>query len=70
MDRFDPKWRTETVVGMATKMYEDGDFAAAPILADALEEAGCDNLQMLTHCREATIHVRGCWVVDHVLGKG
>lgn len=68
--RFDPKWRTEAVVGIATTAYEDRAFAALPILADALEEAGCDNLPMLSHCREATIHTRGCWVLDHVLGKG
>ncbi len=40
-----------------------------PILADALEEAGCDNAEVLTHCREPGVHVRGCWVVDLVLDK-
>jgi hypothetical protein len=40
-----------------------------PILADALEDAGCDNADILQHCRGAGEHVRGCWVVDLVLGK-
>ena len=44
---------------------------AMPILADALQDAGCDNDHILSHCRDANqIHVRGCWVVDLVLGKG
>lgn len=63
------KWRTEHTVGIAGKMYDDRDFRAMPILADALEEAGCDNHDVLAHCREPGIHVRGCWVVDLVLGK-
>jgi hypothetical protein len=70
VDRFDPKWRTEAVVGLATKAYDERAFGVLPILADALEEAGCDNLPMLAHCREAAIHARGCWVLDHVLRKG
>jgi hypothetical protein len=41
-----------------------------PILADALQDAGCDNADILNHCRDANgVHVRGCWVVDLVLGK-
>ena len=40
-----------------------------PILADALEEAGCTDADMLAHCRGPGPHVRGCWVVDLVLGK-
>ena len=67
--RFDPNWRTEHTVGLALRMYDDRDFAAMPILADALEEAGCDSQDILTHCREPGVHVRGCWVVDLVLGK-
>ena len=66
---FEPRWRTEHTVGIARKMYDDRDFAAMPILADALEEAGCENSDILTHCREPGEHVRGCWVVDLVLGK-
>ena len=66
---FDPAWRTEHTVGIAGKMYDDRDFAAMPILADALEEAGCENPDILAHCRGPGVHVRGCWVVDLVLGK-
>ena len=40
-----------------------------PILADALQDAGCDNDDILNHCRDDGPHVRGCWVVDLVLGK-
>ena len=67
---FDPVWRTEHTVGLAARMYENRDFAAMPILADALEEAGCDNADILAHCREPGTHVRGCCVVDLLLGKG
>jgi hypothetical protein len=52
-------------------MYESRDFSPMPILADALQDAGCDNDTILAHCRdEQHTHVRGCWVVDLVLGKG
>lgn len=67
---FDPTWRTADTLGIAARMYESRDFAAMPILADALEEAGCTNADVLLHCREPGVHVRGCWVVDLVLGKG
>jgi hypothetical protein len=67
---FDPAWRTSTAVALARHMYDARDFSAMPILADALQEAGCDNSDVLTHCRARKgVHVRGCWVVDLVLGK-
>jgi hypothetical protein len=66
---FYPRWRTADVVGLARGIYDDRAFERLPILADALEEAGCDNEGMLAHCREPGIHVRGCWVVDRVLDK-
>ena len=51
-------------------MYESREFSAMPILADVLEDAGCDNDDVLAHCRDPqAVHVRGCWVVDLVLGK-
>jgi hypothetical protein len=63
-------WRSETVGILATQMYESHDFSAMPILADALQDAGCDNADILDHCRDPhATHVRGCWVVDVVLGK-
>ena len=49
---FDPAWRTSTAVALAKQMYESRDFGAMPILADALEDAGCDNDDVLTHCRD------------------
>jgi hypothetical protein len=65
-----PAWRTAAVVGLAQTMYESRDFAAMPVLADALEDAGCDNPHVLAHCRGPTaFHVRGCWAVDLVLGR-
>jgi hypothetical protein len=67
---FDPSWRTDTVTALATQMYESRDFGAMPILADALQDAGCDSDDILSHCRDTKqVHVRGCWVVDLVLGK-
>jgi hypothetical protein len=66
---FNPEWRTDTVQSLTTQMYESRDFGAMPILADALQDAGCDDEQVLTHCRTEAMHVRGCWVVDLVLGK-
>ncbi|VTR93434.1 Uncharacterized protein (Fragment) OS=uncultured bacterium PE=4 SV=1 [Gemmata massiliana] len=67
---FSPEWRTATAVALASQMYESRDFGAMPILADALQDAGCDNTDVLNHCREPGVHVRGCWVVDLVLDKG
>jgi hypothetical protein len=67
---FDLSWRTSTAVAIAKQMYESRDFSAMPILADALQDAGCENGDILDHCRAADgIHVRGCWVVDLVLDK-
>lgn len=66
---FDPTWRTSTAVALANQMYQSRDFSAMPILADALQDAACANEEILSHCREPGVHVRGCWVVDLVLGK-
>ena len=66
---FAPEWRTDTAVSLARQMYDSRDFGAMPILADALQDAGCDNEDVLNHCRAQCVHVRGCWVVDMVLGK-
>jgi hypothetical protein len=62
-------WLTSTVTDIARQMYDSRDFTAMPILADALQDAGCENADILTHCRGPGPHVRGCWVVDFVLGK-
>jgi hypothetical protein len=67
---FSPKWATDTAVSLARTMYESRDFSAMPILADAFQDAGCDSEDILNHCRDVNAtHVRGCWVVDRVLGK-
>ena len=67
---FSPAWRTDTAVSLARTMYESREFGAMPILADALQDAGCDNADLLDHCRDARqTHVRGCWATDLVLGK-
>jgi hypothetical protein len=68
----DPSWLTwngGTVPRMAKAIYNDRRFGDLPILADALEEAGCTDAGILTHCRSEGPHVRGCWVVDLILGK-
>jgi hypothetical protein len=65
---FAEEWRTDTAVALARTMYEAREFSAMPILADALQDAGCTNELVLAHCRaEDQVHVRGCWVVDLVL---
>ena len=66
---FSPSWSTGTALSLAQGMYESRDFSAMPILADALQDAGCDSADVLDHCRGPGPHVRGCWVVDLVLGK-
>jgi hypothetical protein len=62
-------WRSSVVVALTRRIYEERAFDRLPILADALEDAGCDNADMLAHCRSDGLHVRGCWVVDLLLGK-
>jgi len=64
-----PAWRTATVIALAEAIYADRAFDRLPILADALEEAGCTSAEVLNHCRQPGEHVRGCWAVDLVLGK-
>ncbi len=66
---FDPAWRTSAAVGVASQMYASRDFGAMPVLADALMDAGCEDERVLAHCRGDGPHVRGCWVVDLVLGN-
>ena len=67
---FSSDWRTDTAVSLAKQMYAAREFSAMPILADALQDAGCDNEDVLSHCRDTNqVHVHGCWVCDLVLGK-
>jgi hypothetical protein len=56
-------------VNLAGAIYDERAFDRLPLLADALEDAGCDSAAILDHCRGSGPHVRGCWVVDQLLGK-
>jgi hypothetical protein len=65
-----PDWLTSTVLALARGIYDEKAFDRMPILADALQDAGCDNDEMLSHCRRGGWeHVRGCWVLDLLLGR-
>lgn len=67
---FYPSWRTSDVMLLAQGIYDDRAFDRMPILADALQDAGCDCEDLLNHLRDISLtHVRGCWVLDLVLGK-
>ena len=63
------EWLTPTVVSLAEAIYRDRAFDRLPVLADAIEEAGCDNADLLAHCRGDGPHALGCWAVDLLLGK-
>jgi hypothetical protein len=62
-------WNDATVPRIAQAIYEERAFERLPILADALEDAGCDAANIIAHCRSDSPHVRGCWVVDLLTGK-
>lgn len=62
-------WRSGAAVGLARAASDARDFSVLPVLADALEEAGCDDAGLLDHCRGGGPHIRGCWAVDLVLGR-
>jgi hypothetical protein len=66
---FDPAWRTAAAVGIAHAVSGDRAFVRMPVLADALQDAGCEDADILHHCRGGGPHVPGCWVTDLVLGK-
>jgi hypothetical protein len=61
-------WNEGTVTGVARGIVEQWACNRMPILADALEDAGCTNEDILNHCRGPGPHVRGCWVLDLILG--
>jgi len=65
----DPSWLTLGVVKLAQTIYDDRCFEEMPAVAEALVEAGCDDADLLAHCRVPGPHVRGCWAVDVLLGK-
>jgi hypothetical protein len=66
---FEGAWRTGAAVALARQVRDEGDSSLMPILADALEDAGCASAEVLTHCRGPQLgHARRCWVVDRVFG--
>ena len=62
-------WNGGTVAKLAHAIYHEAAFDRLPILADALEEAGCHDSALLSHLRGDGPHVRGCWAIDFLLGK-
>ncbi|MBY0457910.1 MAG: hypothetical protein K2V38_11270 [Gemmataceae bacterium] len=62
-------WNHSAAQRIAEEIAATGDFSQLPILADALEEAGCTDRELLSHCREGRTHVPGCWALDAVLGR-
>jgi hypothetical protein len=67
--RMEPSWTTPDVVALVRTLYASRNIEQLPMLADALENAGCCNRDILSHCRQPGLHVRGCWAVDLVLGR-
>jgi len=63
------EWNRGIVLRLAAESYEKRRFGELPVLADALEDAGCADEAILSHLRSARPHVRGCWVIDLILGK-
>jgi hypothetical protein len=57
-------WRTDVVTSLAESIFSEQAFDRLPVLADALEDAGCEDCEILNHCRADRPHVRGCWVVE------
>jgi hypothetical protein len=63
-------WHNGTARKLAGTVYAEHRFSDLPVLADALEDAGCADAEVLNHCRQPGQHVRGCWAIDLLLGKG
>ncbi len=66
---FSVNWCTTNTVALAQRIYDERDFTLLPILADALQDAGCDDERFLGHCHAPGPHARGCWGVDRLLGR-
>jgi hypothetical protein len=65
----DPAWRTPVVTAIAHTVYDERRVSDLPVLADALEDAGCSGSDLLAHLRGPGPHVRGCWALDKLLGR-
>lgn len=69
VSRFDwLSWKSSAVQSMAEVIYNERRFSDVPILADALVDAGCHDQFVLDHCLSNAEHVRGCWVIDMLIG--
>ncbi len=62
-------WRNGLISTMARALYDERRFDEMPVLADALEDAGCTEAALLEHCRASKEHARGCWALDALLGR-
>ena len=72
LPQIDPYWLSRNdraAARMAQSIYDERAFDRMAILADALEDGGCQDAAILGHCRQADPHVPGCWVLDLLLGK-
>jgi hypothetical protein len=68
----DPEWLAwdhGLAARLARAIYDEHRFDELPVLADALEEAGCADAALLSHLRGPGPHARGCWALDLILGK-
>lgn len=63
------RWNDGVVVKLTESIYQDHAFDHMSVLADALEEAGCEDADLLHHCRRRGEHARGCWALDLLLGR-
>ncbi|WP_020474096.1 nucleotidyl transferase AbiEii/AbiGii toxin family protein [Zavarzinella formosa] len=64
---FPPHWKSWEAMSLAQGIVEAQAFGRLSILADALEEAGCENADVLAHCRGGLHHEGNCWVIDSLL---
>ena len=62
-----PAMLTDAVLGVARAAVAEGDYSRLPILADALEEAGCDRADVLAHLRRPGSHEAGCWALHQIV---
>ena len=61
-------WESGQIPKLAREIYDSRRFADMRVLGDALQDAGCRDDDVLSHCRSASPHVRGCWLLDALLG--
>jgi hypothetical protein len=64
-----PVWLTPQVIALARTIYDERAYDRLPELVDALEDSGCQDADILNHCRGPGDHTRGCWAIDSILGK-